>query len=251
MFIKLSDHAKLHYLCIGSGETLILVAGAFCNLHLWSNMVSELSQHFQVIYYDNRGIGHSDITSENYTIDLLSRDLLDLANALKLKKFHLAGHSMGGFVAQYFAAQYAERLHSLSLCSSLLQITSLGMHYLEKMEQDLKNHPDAVMAELKFIDKEKQAPEVLLKQILLCKEHDSSHYISKILTPAQIIYGSAEEVVTAEEAKRLGDSIKTTQNIVELESNHFPQSACPGAFATVLRDFAKMHQTDNVSKLLK
>ncbi len=46
-----------------------------------------------MIYYDNRGIGDSDTTDEDYTVDLLSRDLLDLVNTTKRYHPHLPTRS--------------------------------------------------------------------------------------------------------------------------------------------------------------
>src|SRR5579862_6915900 len=118
--MKCNDGADLYFNVTGQGEPIVLIAGGFCDHHVWDDVIELLNSDFRVITYDNRGIGQSSVSQCDYTIELLANDLDCLLNQLKIPSAHIVGHSMGGFIAQYFAAHYAEKVLSLSLLSSLL-----------------------------------------------------------------------------------------------------------------------------------
>lgn len=96
--MKCNDGADLFYNVTGQGKPLILIAGGFCDHHVWDDVIGLLNSHFQVITYDNRGIGQSGLSESNYTIELLADDLECLLNQLKISSAHIVGHSMGGFI---------------------------------------------------------------------------------------------------------------------------------------------------------
>ena len=75
-------------------------------------------QHFQVLRYDTRGHGASDVPPGDYTIEQLGRDVLGLADALNLRSFSVCGLSMGGAVGQWLALNASDRLKSLILANT-------------------------------------------------------------------------------------------------------------------------------------
>lgn len=236
--MEVKPSIALHYEVTGEGEPLILCSGGFCDLHVWDDVLSELSGKFQVIRYDHRGIGGSEVIDDNdYSTEVLAQDLLKLMEALNLNKAHLVGHSMGGFIGQYFAAHYPERLMSLSLCSSLLCMNQLGHGFLDEMIASLNNQPDEILKQLPEIDAETQNVKTLLQQAHLCKKHDSRPYIQSIVTPTQIIAGDHEDVVLVEESERLAQAISSTKNVSYLDSNHMLQRERPAEFAQLIIDF--------------
>ena len=72
---------------------------------------------WHVVAPDLRGHGASDAPGDEaaYTLEVLARDLLDLADALGWGRFALLGHSMGGMVAQTAALAAPDRLGALVL----------------------------------------------------------------------------------------------------------------------------------------
>lgn len=140
-WITCKDGTDLFFNTEGQGEPVVLIAGGFCDHHVWDEVVKFLSEHFQVIRYDNRGIGQSDVTKGPYTVELLAGDLDCLLTELEIPSAHIIGHSMGGFVAQYFAAHYGNKIRSLSLLSSLLVMNKSGKDYLNFMARGIQNNP--------------------------------------------------------------------------------------------------------------
>jgi pimeloyl-ACP methyl ester carboxylesterase len=62
------------------------------------------------------GARPSDIA--DYRLDAVCEDVLDLAEALGHKSFHLIGHDLGGIVAWYLAAHHPARVRTLTALST-------------------------------------------------------------------------------------------------------------------------------------
>jgi proline iminopeptidase len=75
-----------------------------------------LSHHFQVINFEQRGIG-TDQKETGFTMEDYIADVNHIADYFGIIRFHLFGHSWGGLYAQLYASQYPEKLLSLFLCS--------------------------------------------------------------------------------------------------------------------------------------
>jgi len=76
---------------------------------VWDGVVKELSSKAEILTYDCRGHGRSGRKAGTYTCELFSRDLAELLDYLKWPAVIVAGCSMGGCIAQAFAASYSKR----------------------------------------------------------------------------------------------------------------------------------------------
>ncbi|HLZ00465.1 MAG TPA: alpha/beta fold hydrolase, partial [Candidatus Angelobacter sp.] len=91
---------------------------------MWSQQMPDLLKSFQVLRYDTRGHGASDVPAGDYTIAQLGRDVLGMADALGIRTFSFCGISMGGAIGQWLAVQAPERVNSLVLANSSAQFSS-------------------------------------------------------------------------------------------------------------------------------
>src|SRR5260370_27460182 len=85
---------------------------------MWAPQMPDLTRHFQVLRYDTRGHGASDVPAGDYTLEHLGRDLVELGNSLRIQKFALCGLSMGGAVGQWLALDAPDRLAALGLANT-------------------------------------------------------------------------------------------------------------------------------------
>lgn len=108
--------AKLYYEELGKGEPLIFIHGHSFDHSEWDPQFFEFAKKYRVIRYDCRGYGYSDKPKEDLAF-LHTEDLLKLMNKLKIKKAHLVGLSMGGFIATDFLALHQNRLLSVTAAS--------------------------------------------------------------------------------------------------------------------------------------
>lgn len=103
---------RLFYREFGSGPPLIILHGLYGSSDNWISIAKSISSNFKVFLPDLRNHGqspHSTVHDYNSMRD----DLFILADDLKLDKFFLAGHSMGGKVALNFAFTWPEKLNGL------------------------------------------------------------------------------------------------------------------------------------------
>ncbi|BAY17875.1 alpha/beta hydrolase fold protein [Anabaenopsis circularis NIES-21] len=113
------NEIDIFYEVKGSGEPLLLIAGFMCDRSYWSLLLPHLVSHYQVIRFDNRGIGQSSIPNSPYSTQQMATDTSALLDILGIKQAHIIGHSMGGQIAQELALLYPEKIKSLVLLASL------------------------------------------------------------------------------------------------------------------------------------
>jgi pimeloyl-ACP methyl ester carboxylesterase len=113
--------ASISYLRTGSGPAVLLVQGAGVVGNGWRPQVDSLSKWFTAVTFDNRGIGASTDGRQALSIETLAEDALAIMDAERIDRFHLAGHSMGGLIAQQVALAAPTRVASLSLLCTFVR----------------------------------------------------------------------------------------------------------------------------------
>jgi serine-type D-Ala-D-Ala carboxypeptidase len=84
-----------------------------------------LLKKYRVIRYDVRGYGRSSMPAE-FSNTSHADDLAKLMDALKVKKAHVVGLSMGGFIGLDFLVTHQDRLLSVTLASGDVWMGSPG-----------------------------------------------------------------------------------------------------------------------------
>jgi pimeloyl-ACP methyl ester carboxylesterase len=99
----------------GAGFPVLLVMGLGYGRWGWEPLVEPLAQRFRVVWYDNRGIGDSDVPAGPYTVGQLVDDALQVMDEHGIERAHVVGTSLGGMVAQELALSHPERVEKLAL----------------------------------------------------------------------------------------------------------------------------------------
>lgn len=101
--------------------TILLVMGHSSSAIVWGpNFTKPLvDAGYQVIRYDNRGLGESDWmkdwNSESpYTLEDMAKDGMAVLDAAGVEKAHIVGASMGGMIAQRMALSHSDRSETLT-----------------------------------------------------------------------------------------------------------------------------------------
>jgi esterase len=103
---------KLFFRSYGSGTPIVILHGLYGSSDNWVSIAKTISAKYTVILPDLRNHGRSP-HSQNHSYDLMAEDIEVLATELGLRKFLLAGHSMGGRVAMKYAIRWPERINTL------------------------------------------------------------------------------------------------------------------------------------------
>lgn len=115
-----ANKTRLFYRIEGTaGKPVLVLSHSIGTDHaMWAPQVPDLLPHFQILRYDTRGHGASDVTKGEYSIELLGKDVLGLADSLGIGKFAFCGLSLGGAIGQWLGVNAADRLSGLILSNT-------------------------------------------------------------------------------------------------------------------------------------
>jgi len=114
------DDVTLAYDLVGDGEPVVLVAGCGQPAMAWhlSLVPALVAAGYRVLTFDNRGVAPSSSPPAPYSIDDLAADTLGLLDHLGMESVRIAGHSMGGWVAETLALRHPGRVRGAALMGS-------------------------------------------------------------------------------------------------------------------------------------
>lgn len=99
--------ARMHYRCAGSGEpTLVLSAGIGGGSLDWSQVMPTLAREHRVCAFDRFGQDWSDPAPAPRAFSSAADELHAALDSLGIERPILVGHSLGGALAQLYAARY-------------------------------------------------------------------------------------------------------------------------------------------------
>jgi pimeloyl-ACP methyl ester carboxylesterase len=116
-----SDQTPLHYRVTGDGpRNVLLVHGWMVSGAVFDALVEKLdTTGLRLVIPDLRGSGGSGAPASGYTLEQHARDVLAVADEAGLKRFTVVGHSMGGQLAQWVAAQEPSRVEGVVLLNTV------------------------------------------------------------------------------------------------------------------------------------
>lgn len=113
---------SLYYEISGSGPKLVLIGGYSCNIRFWNPIRNLLEKDFQLLIFDNRGAGRSDIPKYPYSINQMAEDAMALMKKLHFTPSHILGASLGGAIVQYLARTYPKQWPKIILSNTFIEL---------------------------------------------------------------------------------------------------------------------------------
>lgn len=131
----------------------------------WALQLDHLRRHRRAVAIDLRGHGDSDpADDEDYTIAGMAGDLEAVADQLGLRRFVLAGHSLGSQVAIEYAARHPDRVAGLLLVDPSGDMSVIPRQETEAWLEPLRREP---MNEL----------ETYYRQILVGADREAARWV--------------------------------------------------------------------------
>jgi 3-oxoadipate enol-lactonase len=217
--VELAD-TELHYERAGAGEPLLLIQGMSANHLAWGQPFSSLLERdFEVIAFDNRGMGLSRPVSEGFSIAEMAADAAGLLEALEIESAHVLGISMGGMIAQELALAHPGKLRSLTLgCTycggegsqlmdpadfrGLVEATASGdAERVFQAMYELNLSPGFRAEESRYADFTAMAAalpaprETIGLQVQAIVSHDTNARLPEIAVPTLVLHGTADRVL--------------------------------------------------------
>lgn len=110
-----TPRGPVHAVVEGDGQWMVLIHSVGADLTIWDDVAPALRKQFRVVAYDVRGHGGSKSTYGPMSIPDWSEDLDALLRSLGIERTIIVGLSMGGMIAQTFAARNSAMISNLVL----------------------------------------------------------------------------------------------------------------------------------------
>ena len=120
-FIILDDGSRIHYRDEGNpnGPTIFLLHGFTSSLFSFEKLTPLINQEYRIISFDFPGFGLTGaVPNRDYSFEALLKTVKKMKNKLEVENFTILGHSMGGRVAWYYAAQNPNEIDGLIIIGS-------------------------------------------------------------------------------------------------------------------------------------
>lgn len=112
-----AGNLQIFYERAGTGTPLLFISGTAGDLrNKPSVMDGPFSAQFDLLAYDQRGLGQTDKPDITYVMRDYADDAAALMDAIGWEKAHVVGVSFGGMVAQHLAIHHSNRINRLVLC---------------------------------------------------------------------------------------------------------------------------------------
>lgn len=103
---------KLYFRKEGEGPVVVILHGLYGSSDNWRSIGKRLAEDHTVYMVDLRNHGRSPFAAE-HTYNTMKSDIVEFFELHGIEKATLLGHSMGGKVAMWFAADFPEKIEKL------------------------------------------------------------------------------------------------------------------------------------------
>ncbi len=247
----------------GEGTPVLLIAGTMCTRDVWSG-VKPMLPGFRHVCFDNRDVGRSSLSAEQYHIRDLAEDALAVLDGLSIEKAHIVGHSMGGQIAQELCLAAPHRVRSLVLANTWAKFSvrerSL-FHLWRDIRRDAASYDTFLRAVMFFsygstalMDKsceeiaeafkqagEPQAAEAFYRNVAADLAADTAGRLGRIEAPTLVLWGDEDVIIPPVHARQLIDGIRGAESVCIERTGHLSFIEAPERFSEAVLAFLRRH----------
>ena len=234
---------------------LALIHSLALDRSVWDAVVDRLKNEAEMLTYDCRGHGQSPKTRGPYRAQLFARELAELFDHIGWDKAAVAGCSMGGNVAQAFAADYAQRVEALGLIDTTAWYGADAKQKFAERAQTARLKGMRGMIDFQLTrwfsdDFRAKNPDVLQRTFDTFVANDLDCYaascellgaadtraaLGSFTMPVAIIVGEEDYATPVAMAKQLHDAIPQSTLTIIPGARHLTPIECPDRIASELR----------------
>ena len=113
--VETHGNSPIKFYIKGKGRPLVLIHPLGLDHRLWDYCIGDLAEHRTLITFDLPGHGLSPVPDNNYSIEDISKNLLESLRLADIDKADFLGLSIGGMILQHFASVNASMVEKLIL----------------------------------------------------------------------------------------------------------------------------------------
>jgi pimeloyl-ACP methyl ester carboxylesterase len=252
--LAMGDGRQLAYIESGGGTPLFLLHGYTDSSRSWS-LIEPYLAGFRLVMPDLPGHGLST-AMPTLSVEVFADDIVQLADALGIGRFAVAGHSMGAITALTLAARHGGRVTALaSICGSLqpglLARTTLGAEIraladpIDPESRFLRDwHHCALPVDadfIRWIAREAAAMPAAAWQALyaMLESTDLRRAASDIHAPVLLLAGDEDALFDAPHRAALRAAFSQAETEILAGHSHNPHWEAPARVADALLSFLK------------
>ncbi len=237
---------EIHYTAEGSGPPLIMLHGATSSaLEDWSAQRPLFRQRFRLYLVDARGhAGTRWDATQGVTSSVMVDDLLAFADAMNLATFHLAGFSMGGLTALWFAVHHAERLRTLLAVGVGIEHEPRTSVVRRLMDPDrIEREEPSWAAQLERRHAPVQGPGAWRALLAAIARETATQALltpadlRAVQVPTMLVFGDRDVFVPPDQAVRLFRQLPSASLFMVPDCGHHVPASRPGIFNQAAADF--------------
>ena len=252
---RLGADVVLH--ATGDGFPIVLLHCLGVDHRLWDDVVVDLGRDHRLLTYDLPGHGRTPTPPRRYDIDELADQLASILDAAAITQVHLVGMSLGGCVAQAFAARHPGRLRRLVLADTTPQYPqALKDKWVERATiarqqgvQPLIEEKLLIWFTPAFVAAADRRVRYVRETLAACDgegyalacealgDADLREQAGRIRAPTLIVLGEGDLPPFHDAARWLRDTIPGSRIALLAEARHAAPLQQPAAFAALLREF--------------
>jgi pimeloyl-ACP methyl ester carboxylesterase len=236
----------------GAGPPLLLIHGLGYARWGWEPVVEPLARSFDVLLFDNRGIGESDAPPGPYTAAQLAADAVQVLDEAEVERAHVLGTSLGGMVAQEVALSYPRRVDKLALACTTpggpraypmpartVALMTNGATLRDFVENALVPDPRAELVERILAHRlaTAQPAEAWAAQAAAGAAFDVYEQLGSIAAPALVLHGDGDVVVDPRNGELLARLLPQASLEVFPGTGHLFFWQQPERFVRVVEEF--------------
>lgn len=241
---------KLHAERYGAGEPLVFVHGAGGSSNAWYFQKEYLKRFAEVILVDMPGHGAAPGISPQSIEE--KRDMVRQAmEDLKIEKYYLVGHSMGGAISMSFALKYPDLLKGLILVATGARLRVLP----QLLDTILKDKPKAARQIMELAFGEKTPPmmiqaaindllrtdaQVIYNDFVSCERFDLMGVLGGIETRTLIIGGMEDRLAPVHYSEYLNREIRGSKLVLIPNAGHMVPLEKPTEVNQAIKEFVLM-----------
>jgi 3-oxoadipate enol-lactonase len=238
-------------------HVLVFINSLGTDFRIWNDVVELLKDNGNILLFDNRGHGLSDVVENTKGLPDFVEDTSVLLEYLSVKKCVPVGLSVGGMVAQVLSGVIPEKIEKLVLCDTRHKIGNAQIwndRIASVKEKGISSISDGVMQRW-FSDKFRSDESIkvsgyknmleripALGYIKTCeaiRDADLTEIASAIKIPSLCIVGSEDKSTSPVEVRNLADLISGSRFEVIEGSGHIPCVDNPKILSNLIIDFLK------------
>ncbi|WP_296637802.1 alpha/beta hydrolase [Polaribacter sp.] len=252
----LFKNTNISFSDIGKGTAVVLLHGFLENKTMWKNITPVLAKKNRVIAIDLLGHGKTDCLGYVHSLTLFSEAIEAVLKHLKLRRFYIIGHSLGGYVALKLADRNPIKIKGLCLLNSTSNEDDDARKALRIRANNMAQQNFENLIRMSFVnlftassrDKFSKEIEFALHEALKTTKQgyiaanegmrirlNRNHVLAENKFKKLIIAGKNDPVLQFETAKK--EAKKTNSELIGLDGGHMSHIENKEALSTILLNF--------------